>query len=62
MNMQQEDAIRQANDVLKSAFTNFYGSVRFNLHPHRQEANVNVTYTIGDADIEQSKKLTDRKG
>lgn len=60
MNIEEEDAIRRTNDILRKVFRNFYGSIRFNLHPGRNSSNINIQQQLGDSEINESMILTER--
>jgi len=60
MNAEEENAIRIANDSLRSVFKNFYGSIRFNLHPGKNNINVNIQQSIGDTEVNESMILAER--
>lgn len=63
--MTQDEALKQAGDILIGAFPDFYGSITFNLQGERKAVCSNVVSKIAvvsggkqiDVDMKESKQL-----
>lgn len=46
MTPEQEVVVKKAHKMLREAFPKFYGSIRFNLKPGKNQTNVNIEQSV----------------